>query len=793
MMKTVASALRNCGVMGVVAFAVCSSAVAEVVTLQISDSAGNGPYAGKQDKKGNYYWSDMEAPHAGADYLIPPGMKMGVSAAEGPIAFAGDSLTISDTMWFLGGWGAVYQAGKPVTITGGGRFYASSYHFTASAQPFVSEGTAASPARFYLSNCSSGENKDYYFPSRFRSEEGSVMEFAAGTSDAMVDAARVRLQGSDFSEFKGAVRFAFGAGAYSTEPLSIPGTLEIGTNSILSLTKTSGESSFGTLVFRSGARLVLAANNRHLIKVTQKLEIEEGVSFNLQKFTDFSTGTPPDIPVFELTAEAVAASGDLQALLDKATISRSPAATLPNISWTFAAAADGGTVVGITYREIVKMAAAMGYGNDAFRLDKGEAVSAHWTDARYPHGQVDYYLYGFNALAYYSGGPARYVFPGETLVVNAPFGLYPNIKDFEANFVFLGANRFRAMGGGTEYHLRGKMHISPYTKTSQGETYLGEASAAYNFNIGEKSSLTLDADISGEGVLAFGMSWEEKKAVDRTVGTVALTGDNSKFVGKMSVSCWQADTIPADWASLFGDQPFVPGPFSNITLRVAGPTSLGGVRAAFADDALAIGNECRLAFTETAVFAEPTRGWYFPQKAYVRVPEDCVVTVRQVMKFGAGANVVKEGAGTLMLGATPTADAGARPSLRIAEGALGFISTTALAGVDASFDEGTELVVDVLAKDPDMMAKGLVVGDSAVTLPTTLPIVFMADGMTREASASVGVMTFATKSAAEAFAAKLAFGRVAHHRVVKSVQENGDGTFTVRADVLPSGFSVILR
>lgn len=787
----------------VLSCALCAvhSAAAVQVTLEVDsvESSGVHAYSSATSASGVPYWSDQDVPHTGADYVVPAGKRLGALADDG--TFAGDSLTVEGTFWWYGGWGSTFNPGKPLEILPGGRFYSSSYHYTLKGDDWTISGTEGNPSNFQFANNTSGKNADIYLGQAFKSD--GVAVFFAGSDASCTNAVRARLDGADFSDFSGTMRFRNGVNVYSAS-LAMPGTLDVEANILLDLSATSGESSFGELALRGGARLNLAQNNTHVIKVSKKLLVEEGALVCPRKFQNWTEGEPPVYPVFELAAEAVSASGDLEAMMAGVEVLSDGINGyygLPRLKWVIADGAAGGKTIGLSYVPVVSQKDGFGYGNDAFVQNKGEETStAHWSDGKYPHAGCDYLTArGLNALVYLTGNADPYVFRGERLVVPSSFGLYSNAKDFSADFVFCAGGNFRAMSPGTTYHLRGTIKAVHYLYSVSQKKYddLGEDSPTYNYNVGDASTLCLDASISGGGLLGFGMSSESTPA-NRSVtfGRVELNGDNVGFTGKMSVSCWQADTIPASWKTFFADDPFVPGPNSNITLRVVSPTGLGGAREAFAFDSLCLGNACRLEIAESATFAEPTRGWYFPATAYLKVQEGKKAVVKQTLTFGDGARLTKEGLGVLALGGEVCVDAGAviRPVLQVAEGALGFASATALDGISVGFAPGTALVVDAKTPDEALRATGLVVDDATFRATGTIPVRFdVGDDFGKDDSATVALMTAADAALAESLMGRLSVGRVKGHRVTVSLVTNADSSVSLVGTIEPSGLMIFVR
>jgi hypothetical protein len=147
---------------------------------------------------------------------------------------------------------------------------------------------------------------------------------------------------------------------------------------------------------------------------------------------------------------------------------------------------------------------------------------------------------------------------------------------------------------------------------------------------------------------------------------------------------------------------------------------LGGTLPSFEYDALTVSNQCRLTLLSTAEFNDLTRGWFFPENAYLCVEEGAIATVKNPITYGQ--KLVKEGNGTLMLGGSAAIASGVvnRPQFKVDKGTLGFVSSTAINGLNVSFAEGTSLRVQAVQMDDVFASKGVDLTNADITSDSTI-------------------------------------------------------------------------
>jgi len=771
------------------------------VTLNADDS-GNGANSSFHSAKG---WSDKDVPpnygvpHAGTNYYVKAGKVLvldDVANRSEVTGFAGDSIVVGGQVKMNGSWGKYADCG-PLTMLPDSDFYwvnvghvvGGSVHVkgtgTSTVMPVVFRSGRSGDTSLFTMDAFMSFSSDADGELYWKLESGRNI----GVTFTILD---------DWSGFPGTFRigrnhtFKTQNGRYQ-----MPGNLIITTNATLQLTASTGQSEIGALTIQANGVLNLsAANGSQTVRISKKLELEPGALVIPQSFSGNHLAAQAFHPVFELTAEAVAAGlpdfsslpvpicGRTQSLVN----GHEPVLSIfPALEWAVRDAEGGGKTVGFSYKETVAVTNNMNYGGNGFINGTGAADPAKfWADGQYPQKGKGYYGKSINLVLQGAGNP--YVFPGDSFMLNAgAFAIYANSGDLTiSNLVLCGTGRVRLMSKDSSgYHLRGTIR-----------TLRKDANPAFRFNGGDRCTQFIDSDISGDGMLRFDMDTEVATAsYEKTlpVGTFELTGDNSAFSGKMQVDCWQ--TVPYSERALKFDPAFQPGPYSNITLRVSSQANLGGALPEVTYDALTVSNECRLTLLSTAEFNEPTRGWFFPENAYLKVEDGAVATVTSPITYGT--KLVKEGAGTLMLGGTPAVASGVaeRPQVKVDGGSVGFVSSTAIAGLDVDFSAGTSLRVLAAPSDAGLAERGVDLTDASITSESAIPVKVDMTGVDIAASGriSVAVCTVPEASVSD-YENLFTVGKVAPACASKLTWvSNPDSTKTLCVVASKVGFRIFFR
>lgn len=314
-------------------------------------------------------------------------------------------------------------------------------------------------------------------------------------------------------------------------------------------------------------------------------------------------------------------------------------------------------------------------------------------------------------------------------------------------------------------------------------------------NVQRPRGISIASRIVGTGNLYInggGSSANTNAAFDQNQSFAELSGDNSG---------WHDGRVEVHSRST-GIDGFV------TRLAIHASENLGGTCSSFVYNALALFDQTELYAAESMTLADSTRGLAFTGTTRVNTPDNVTFGIHETMDFNG--TVVKIGAGTLSLGGaaptfntktTPTAD---KNLLLVNEGALKVVSSDALMGLSVTIADGVALKYDI----PTDMSAGLgrygaMLTESSLNILGETVSVQIGDAagsaelQMRRNDWFVGLATFATREAAQAFAGKVRFApspyeeeRIERDPVVVS---NGDGTYTVGATLAKSGLLVIFK
>lgn len=748
-------------------------------------------------------WPGNTYPSAGAKCYIPTQWTLTVNSGQSETAFPGSELVIGGTfqLYNIGtdyAWNSEFRTSVPLIMAPDGVFKIAAYS-ASFYSPMEIRGTRESPAlfRFYTADTN---NRMFYPYFTFTSTADAVARFCV-----VPDNVNGRFQyvfsdsaasGADLSGYYGTLLFNDAGATFNAFSVSMPGTLELTNGAQAYLTDSSATSSFGSIKIDSGSGLSFtAANNAHDITITSRLTLAEGAKLGLKKINGFAipSNETSSYKVFTLTDNAVQNGiPDFQGVtLDigyeepiDSNRANSKMLGLPTVAIITNMLAGGAAEISVKPRPVVTFTANNGWMQTPFA--EGFNCTGYLSDNRSFHSDSDYYATGSYNIRVQGTG-ATTVFPGHSLTFKGTGVTFYDDYEFPDLRICSGAV-FRPGRDGTQW---------PATLTIGGKAQVlenGWAAESWKWIVRNNNGWKIDSALSGYGSIQFEYSPASTDNKERWSGAVELCGDNSAFTGTMTV----AYDPSAASAGIFNDNgwgEFSPSAVSNTTLTVHSKANLGGALAAFNSASLVIGDYCRLAFAETAVFDEMTRGWSLPANGFLRVSDGNRVMVKQTITCGDGARLVKEGSGTLVLGGTvgSVANAVAAPTLEVSEGSLGFASTNAFGNLTISFAPDAKLVVDATTSDSVLKAKGLAVSSTTFGGSGKIPVVIDAGVLGRDDAASVAVMTLADVASAEAMKPRLAIARIPQHKTVLSTVTNGDGSVTIRADVTPVGFVISFR
>lgn len=354
---------------------------------------------------------------------------------------------------------------------------------------------------------------------------------------------------------------------------------------------------------------------------------------------------------------------------------------------------DGLQIVSVAARPVVRLADTVGSPNPA--TTGGQwflANSETWADGAAPSPDKDYLVETrvSNTLRTSSKGPA-YAFGGGSLTLAAGQTLaHKNARLTVSNFILHANAKINAAGGGAaDQVIDGTMVVVAATN------------AAVSFMGVENQRLWIASDICGSGAMTFCPYWWNG-IPDVNVTTHTLAGDNARYVGKITVK------------SDFSEREEVGA--RAAVLQFTRPEALGGEPPAFEYEWIRLDRKCWLRPLASMTFESRNRGlrnagW----TAGILVDADITFNLKTMISY-TGA-LWKEGAGTLGLGGayyigTPTWDArndhvGERGILRIEEGWVKPLATTAFTELKLVFGAQGGIALDVESEDPGVARHGL--------------------------------------------------------------------------------------
>lgn len=192
----------------------------------------------------------------------------------------------------------------------------------------------------------------------------------------------------------------------------------------------------------------------------------------------------------------------------------------------------------------------------------------------------------------------------------------------------------------------------------------------------------LSASLSGEGALKVTSGKTEASGLTGDVGNPQLYGDNSAWKGKM----WIAGS--SNGAADTTEEKGMPMTFNS-------PKALGGSPDEFRENAITLSNYSRLNPTGTMTLDTANRGIKGSGPFSFDVPEDATLTVKMPILFlNACSGLYKHGAGALELGGEARYESGkSGVAFYVREGAVAALNDAAVAGMSATFSDGTEIVL----------------------------------------------------------------------------------------------------
>lgn len=728
-------------------------------------------------------------PHPGRDYFtLYTSRTICVPATNDEaeaVSFPGRTLRIGGELRIMSLWGGWCNLGNNVIMLGGSQLFFHSVGSVTGSRLALEECDSTYPVYFTFNGRSDtyGHSSSKVFRPAVAAGVGSQLHLRmvpGSNADSTNGATFVMCR--EWPEFYGTLHMQSYDNIFAPETFSMPGNVIVEEGARFEPTAASGNSTLGGLKVCRGATLGFASvGNTQTIAVTNRLEIEAGANLDLNKFSAWTTGTPPAYPVFELSKEAYEAGvPDMTKVDNLLSKCSNKTAGIPRLKWVVEPNDHGGATMSLTYNEIVVITNNMLNNNTPFypKYKEGYDKSSFFSDGENFHSGADYFADEKNIIMSAQSYP--YVFPGDSLTItDSAFGLHGAFQCDD--FVVAGNSRFRKMSGKQAYVLSGGLK---FVKTAH----------AVRFCCGSRGTYDVQSNISGDGNIRILLDPENKTSPNAYAGVCEFKGENSGFSGRVVLEAGST----GDFKECFDDKGLIryePSAVSNVTLIAHGATSLGGSCGEFTFNAVTVSNQCRLALAENAVFAEPTRGWHFAGTTYLRVTNNITVTAKNTVTVGG--TLVKEGAGTFMAESV-VAESGCTAAIEVREGSIGAVSAEAFNGIRLSFAENCGIVVAAEPADGTFAAKGFLycADGSEMTLPAgKLPVTVDYTGVdiADAEPVSVAVMTVAD-AAAEGISRKMFVrNRPSGYAYEFKTVTNGDGTSTICLEMTKKGLRVIVR
>ncbi len=788
----------------VIAFAVAYVTLAEeysaatgFVTLNGKDSGGVSSFisAGK--------WSDGREPHSGTNYYIGADCLLNTPTDGKSYEFKGDRLVVDDG----GKFNHAVNMNGSIWFSGSLEMLPGAYYSFGSVGKILSgiidiRGTESSPVVFYISRATGTFTVTQ--GAEFRSEATGVMEV-----QQRGEAPQTFSYTGDWTKFYGTLIMPTNLTIQVKDGFDTPGTfrtlatgettlkqqanthtmtfgkIDVPSGGNLAVSSSAGLT-VGDLSVGSGANLGFASTgSEFLVHVTNRLELADGATVGVPKAFDCKQQGAQTSLVFRLSPQAVSSGlpdwDKVSFPYDASNYTSAKyAGDLPH-AYPFVmddAEVSGGKYMGLVSKPVVCMTNQNLISKSA--CDPALNPAMFWSNGRFPEKGFDY-LVLHQILFQNCGEP--YVFPGDSMTLRSTdLLLHKTAKDVTvANLTLAGGCRVRPMDPNNAYVLRGKLSLSTKTSTiNPGVTAIQNANGV---------TISIASEIMGDNDLNARLLVNDGN-IRYLYGTLALTGMNTNWTGKLSVSTTN-DTYMV-MVNNVTPTLFDVSAASNLTLRVSDARNLGGPMAAFTYDALAISNNCRLAVDASTTFDEPTRGWYFPRNVFLSVAEGATATCKNTITLGGG--IVKEGAGTLCLASKPVLENGGA-TVSVEAGTLAVGKSDALKNIDVSFAAGTTFAVDVASNDADMRTKGVDLTTSTVTKADAelkLSLLGLPETPGKRGCGPYAVCTYSSSRPIAFKPMKGPWSGVSM-RPFQEETDNGDGTRTLKVAFKPVGVLITYR
>ena len=770
-------------------------------------------------------WSDLREPHADTNYYVKSGWTaQGPSAsfsfpatlvAAGDVRCRGGNSTTGTfaDLKILAGGGIKFTdlekvAGKITFLSEDAenpsllKYGLNSFNYANLAAEVI--GSKSSQVYFYLYIPS------YKYPGYLLLGSGSDWTKFLGT---LRFADKFGMKVPTGVTFSSPGRFAFGSNAWlqvltnssfgdlsfasdstltNSAQVNVSGTLNTGANfEWQSQNGNSRVSTVGTLRVGDGSYLCFAKGSSlpESFYVTNRLQIGSGVRM-LYKVdsTPAAGGAPAEYPMFRLSPEAVAAGlpGFAGVNVSMNTFMDSLPTIVVDVRDDPVAA--GGKYVYLTHREVVSYCGGDQMAEANLTMDTDVDQTGVWTDNLWPHSDADYYVGRNDARSITSGSlafraptvehPNRVTtFPSGKLSVGASGTIYLYTSACVSNLhTFSSVIYPRA-----SCHLSGKWMLHRYPSAGYETTV-----RMYNDAI-----FCVDSQVAGNGDIV-----AESYYPNSAGSTLFLAAINTNWTGGI-VTKWTQNP----------NSPLSVSENAHTRIVVGDGRSLGGAMPAFRHESLELKDYAELRVTNSAEFAETTRGILVLDNGCINIDDGMRVALDAPLTLHG--TLRKTGGGVLSLGGAlrfgqnddlddATAPAAGLNAIMVKAGALKVVNANALDGAAVDFAAGTSLRLDLHPADVEMQSKGFAFANASSALACTgkIPVVFEGGNADEYNSGVVAPLcTVASGSAATTMAKlnpRMAVASGTRAGVLSSV-DNGDGTATIFANFKAKGFTLIYR
>lgn len=656
------------------------SAATGYVTMSGNDSTSASTTQSSFNSKGK--WSDGKDPHSGTNYYVNSTRTLTVPNANA--TFAGNKIVVAGTVF------QVATGGKNIKWSDAEFLPGSKFRIQQVAPIrcngcFTISGTEEAPFKMYSTRSTASEILLY---PKFCSGSQGYMVLANEQNPCTSTHVYTLKTGSNWSEYEGTLSIGPNCSLRTENAslISMPGTIKVRSGGRYELFWKNVRPEVGTLVVESGGELCPTQALNSSYHITKKLELEPGSYVVCSNKFNIRPTTEPTCMVFRLSADAVAAGIPNLGQVKFCAPNTSTLGRLPRFLPVEKDDSEvpGGKYIGWRKQEVVSMTNLNQGTTVALKPPAGMTSANFWSDGLEPHDGVDYLV---EKNFWITGKSYPYTFPGESWTVrNITLGLYSNMRDFTVPDLSFVGGTLMCPFQNAQFRIRGKLSLFSADNGMPATVRVANA---------PEQSVTIHSEIDGDNDLMFLLLSSD---IESLSGAAALAGLNTNYCGRVIVATTNDVYTLDDGSEKSVDRN------NTITLNISDARNLGGKLEEFCYDSLTLSNHCRLAINGDTVFSETSRGWYFPENAYLRVASGKSAACKNV--FTVGGTLVKEGSGTLSIGA-PVSVEGESARISVEDGCLAVSTSDALVGVPVTISADASLAIDAENGDENFGQFGL--------------------------------------------------------------------------------------